>query len=386
MQQYINPNVKELQISGIRQFFNRVSHYPDAVQLTIGQPNFPTPDHVKQAGIDAIQNNETVYTKNAGDPELLREISSFMEEKYGLFYDPESEIITTVGASQAIDVALRTILEPGVEVIMPAPVYPAYASAVRLAGATPVYVDTRDSGFKMTAEQLRGAITERTRCVIIPYPSNPTGVVLSKEELKAIVEVLKEEDIFILSDEIYSELVYDTTHESIASFPELKDKTIVINGVSKSHSMTGWRIGFLLAPAEIQQHMLKVHQYNVSCATSISQKAALQALRDGRNDPVEMRNTYRERRDYTYQRLRDMGLEVEKPEGAFYILPSIKKLKMDSFSFAVDLLEKERVAVVPGNAFSDYGDDYIRISYVYDWDTLKEGLDRLERYVKRFFS
>ncbi|TMW73494.1 aminotransferase A [Alteribacter natronophilus] len=383
MEHKLNSRVKDIQISGIRQFFNRVSDYPDAVQLTLGQPDFHTPDHIKEAAKRAIDQNATRYTKNPGEDALVEAASSFMKKKYRLAYDPHSEVITTTGASQAIDTAMRTILEEGDEVILPGPVYPAYEPIIRLAGALPVYVDTRGTGFKLTAAALEGALTERTKAVIVPYPSNPTGVVMTEEELADIAAVLSKRDIFTISDEIYSELTFGSGHTSIAAMQGMKEKTIVINGVSKSHSMTGWRIGFIFAPAEIRAHMLKVHQYNVSCASSVSQRAALEALTAGERDAEPMREEYKKRRDYMFNRLEQMGMPAEKPDGAFYMFPSISKSGLASFEFCLQLLEEAKLAVVPGNAFSSYGEGYIRLSFAYSMENLEEALDRLEMFWTR---
>ncbi|MBU9720069.1 MULTISPECIES: aminotransferase A [Bacillaceae] len=383
MENLINSNVKNIEISGIRQFFNRVAQFPDAVQLTLGQPDFFTPNHIKEAAKTAIDNNKTTYTKNAGTPELLEAASEFLQQKYGLRYKPETEIITTVGASQAIDVTMRTILEPQTEVILPGPVYPAYAPIITLCGAKPVYIDTRETDFVITVDQLREAMTERTRAVILPYPSNPTGAVLTVARGQELAEYLKEQDVFIISDEIYSELNYDNEHVSIAQFDGMKEKTIVINGLSKSHSMTGWRVGFAFGPEYIMKHMIKVHQYNVSCTSSVSQEAALAALTNGLGDPDEMKDEYMLRRDYMLERLEKMGIPTRRPSGAFYVFPDISATGLSSFDFAIRLLEEEKLAVVPGDAFSYLGEGYIRLSYAYDMNALKEALDRLERFWKK---
>lgn len=381
MEHFINQQLKNIQISGIRKFSNMVATYKDAVSLTIGQPDFPTPEHIKRAAQIAIDQNKTTYTPNAGVLELREAAAHFLEKKYQLSYDPEHEIITTVGASQAIDIALRTILEEGSEVILPGPVYPGYEPIIRLCGAVPVHVDTRDTQFKINADLIKEKLTDKTRCLILPYPSNPTGCILDRESIEEIATVIQGKEIFVLSDEIYSELIYDQNHQSIASIPGMRDKTIVINGLSKSHSMTGWRIGFAFAPAYLIQHMLKVHSYNVSCASSISQYAALEALQNGMDDARPMKEEYLKRRDYVYDRLVGMGLDIVKPDGAFYFFPSIKQFNLSSFDFAVQLLEKEGVAVVPGDAFSSYGEGYIRISYAYSMDILEKGCDRLEQFM-----
>lgn len=383
MEKLIRQNVKEIEISGIRRFFNLVTQYPEAIQLTIGQPDFPTPAHIKQAAKQALDSDLTSYTPNAGIPDLCRAATQFIEQKYGLLYQPETEVLTTVGASQAIDITLRTILEPGTEVILPGPVYPGYEPIIRLCGAVPVYVDTTDTDFKMTAERLKEKLTENTRCVILPYPSNPTGCVLTTAELEELAEVLKERDVFVLSDEIYSELVYEQKHASIASIPEMREKTIVINGLSKSHSMTGWRIGFAFAPEYLIRQMLKVHQYNVTCANSIAQYAAIEALTVGIDDALAMRQEYESRRDYVYERLRGMGIHIVQPQGAFYLFPSIHRFGLSSNDFALRLLEEEGLALVPGDAFSAYGEGFVRISYAYAREVLEEGCNRLERFIQR---
>jgi aminotransferase len=337
---------------------------------------------VKQAGIQGIEDNFTTYTHNAGYLELREAVAQFVKTKYQLQYDPSNEIITTIGASQAIDCAFRTILDKDTEVILPGPVYPGYEPIIHLCGAIPVHVDTRKNGFKLTADLIRPHLTDNTRCIVLPYPSNPTGVTLSKQELNDIANLVKDRDLFILSDEIYSELIYDRKHVSIATLPGMREKTIVINGLSKSHSMTGWRVGFLFAPASIAQHLLKVHQYNVSCASTISQKAAFEALTTGQNDAMSMRDKYKERMEYMYERLIKMGIETIKPTGAFYFFPSIERFGMSSFDFSVKLVEEARVAVVPGDAFSPLGQGYVRLSYAYSMDILKEALDRMETYLE----
>jgi len=375
----IHSRVKNIEISGIRKFFNMVADRPGLISLTIGQPDFPTPEHVKEAGKEAITGNFTTYTHNAGFLELRQAACDFIREKYGLDYQPD-EVITTVGASEALDITFRTILEEGTEVILPGPVYPGYEPLIRLCGAKPVYIDTRPNGFRLSAELIAPHLNERTRCIVLPYPSNPTGATLSEQELREIAALVKGRPIWVVSDEIYSELIYNGRHHSIAKW--LREQTIVINGLSKSHSMTGWRVGFVFAPSFVTKHMLKVHQYSVSCTSSISQKAALAALTAGKNDAEAMRLQYKERMEYAYRRLIDMGLKVEKPNGAFYLFPSIAAFGQSSFDFAIDVVNKAGVALVPGSAFSQYGEGHVRLSYAYSLDMLKEGLDRLERYIK----
>lgn len=379
MDHLINKKVKEIEISGIRKFSNMVVGKKDMLSLTIGQPDFPTPQHIKNAAIQAIEDDFTTYTHNAGDIELRRAASAFVQKKYDLAYNPDSEIIVTTGASEAIDIAFRTILEEGTEVILPGPVYPGYEPIIRLCGAVPVYVDITTNSFRFTAELISQFITDKTRCIVLPYPSNPTGVSLNKQELVDIATLLADKDIFILADEIYSELLYDQQHVSIASFS--REKTIVINGLSKSHSMTGWRIGFLFAPENISNQLLKVHQYNVTCASSISQKAAIEALTNGMDDALPMKEEYRNRRNYVYKRLTGMGFEVVNPDGAFYFFIKTPFPYTDSFSFCLELVEKINVALVPGIAFSSMGEGYFRLSYAYSMETLEEACNRLEKFM-----
>jgi len=381
MEHLVNSKVKQIEISGIRKFFNMVADYKDVISLTIGQPDFATPQHVKEAGIRAIEENYTTYTHNAGIYELREAACQFMNDKYGLTYSPDHEVIVTVGASQAIDCTFRTLLEEGAEVILPSPVYPGYEPLIKLAGGIPIYVDTTKNQFKLTAELLKPYLTDKTRCIVLPYPSNPTGVTLDAHELNEIADLVRGRNLFILSDEIYSELVYGKKHTSIANF--LREQTIVINGLSKSHSMTGWRVGLLFAPEVVSKHLLKVHQYNVSCATSVAQKAAIEALTVGKDDADVMKKSYEERLNYVYQRLINMGFDVVKPDGAFYLFPSIKKFKQTSFDFAFSLVKNAGVALVPGSAFSEYGEGYVRLSYAVSMEQLVEAMDRIEKYIQQ---
>ncbi|NRD78700.1 aminotransferase A [Bacillus sp. BRMEA1] len=381
MEHLINHRVKNLEISGIRRFSNLVSQIDDLIAFTIGQPDFPTPKHVKQAGISAIEEDFTIYTHNAGTLELRKAASEFVKKKYDLHYHPESEVIVTTGASEAIDVTFRTILTEGSEVILPGPIYPGYEPIIRMMGAVPVHVDIRHNQFRFTLDWIKPFITEKTRCIVLPYPSNPTGVSLTEAELKEIADFVADKEIFVLADEIYSELTFDRPHRSIAAY--LKENTIVINGLSKSHSMTGWRIGFLFASENIAKHILKVHQYNVSCANSIAQKAAYEALTTGIDDADAMKIEYAARRDYALRRLYDMGLNAVKPEGAFYIFVKIpNSIQLDSFEFATKLAYEAKVAVVPGSAFSEYGEGYFRLSFACSMETLEEGLNRMEKFLK----
>ncbi|MFB5675800.1 aminotransferase A [Paenibacillus terreus] len=381
MEHLMNSHVKDIQISGIRKIANRAAGIPDVVSLTLGQPDFPTPRHIMEAAHRAIDEGRTAYTPNAGLLELRDAAANYIASKYGLYYRGNDEVIITNGASQALDITLRTILSTGDEVILPGPIYPGYEPLIRLSGGIPVLVDTRSSGFKLTAELLEPHLSAKTKAVILGYPSNPTGRVMTAAELQQIAELLQEREIFVISDEIYSELVYDVPHASIASMKGMRERTIVINGLSKSHSMTGWRIGFTLAPVEITQHMVKVHQYNVTCASSISQYAALEALIAGTDDALPMREEYHKRRDYVHGRLTAMGMPLDKPEGAFYLFPSIQQFGLKSMEFSLRLLEEYATAVVPGDAFSVYGEGYIRISYACSQELLETGLDRLEAFI-----
>ena len=379
MEHILNPLVKSVEISGIRKFYNMVADIEGTISLTIGQPDFPTPLHIKEAAKKAIDDDYTVYTHNAGYIELREAACDFVKQKYNLSYRAEDEVIVTTGASEAIDIAFRTILLPGAEVILPGPVYPGYEPIIKMAGAIPVYANTTGNGFKMTAEIIQPYLTEATRCIVLPYPSNPTGVTLTSKELQDIADLIRGKDIIVIADEIYSELVYEQEHVSIASF--LKEQTIVLNGLSKSHSMTGWRIGFLFAPANLCQHILKVHQYNVTCTSSVSQRAALEALTNGVDDALPMKSEYIIRRDYVYERLQRMNLQVVKPDGAFYFFVKLPEGYHSSLDFCLELVKTTKVACVPGDAFSLLGEGYFRISYAYSMETLKEALDRIEKFL-----
>ncbi|MFC4404738.1 aminotransferase A [Gracilibacillus xinjiangensis] len=382
MEHLLNDEVRAIEISGIRKFFNLVQGQEDVLSLTIGQPDFYTPDHVKESAKNAIDGNFTTYTHNAGLLSLREAIGDFVRKKYQLYYQPDDEIIVTVGASQAIDISLRTILKDGDEVILPGPVYPGYEPLIKLAGAKPIYIDTRRSGFKITADLIKPYITTKTKAILIPYPSNPTGVTLNKEELSEITNLIENNEIFLIADEIYSELVYDQEHFSIGRFTNIRDQLIIINGLSKSHSMTGFRIGYILAPSWLAKHLLKVHQYNVSCASSISQYAALEAIKNGESDPEEMKQAYKERRDYIIKRFKDMDLHTYVPDGGFYYFIDVSHMDRSSFDIAIDIVQKAKVALVPGSAFSQFGEGYLRLSYAYDLAKLEQGIDRLEKYFK----
>ena len=377
----LNERALEIAVPGIRVFANKVAQLPDGINLTIGEPDFPTPDRVKAAAVAAIQHNRTGYSHNAGLLELRESVSRFFRQKYGFLYDPTTEVLITSGASEGIDSTLRTILEEGDEVILPAPIYSGYEPVIRLAGAKPVYLDTSQTGFVPDAAALERLITERTKAVILNYPSNPTGATLSRETMDDLVAVLSKHNVFIVSDEIYSENTYESRHISFAEYPEIRDQLILIHGLSKSHSMTGWRIGFVMGPAPLIGHILKVHLSNSICASLPGQYAAIEALNHCRDVPAEMNKDYIRRRDYVIGRLRQMGLRMTVPTGAFYVFPSIQSTGLSSFKFATKLLDEKHVAVVPGDSFTENGEGYVRISYANSMDNLVNAMDRLEAFI-----
>ncbi|MDQ6596680.1 aminotransferase A [Bacillus salipaludis] len=382
MDHLLSKTVKNIKISAIREIGNKVANDPSIINFTIGQPDFVTPDSILEAGKHAIEAKKTGYTHNSGVLELRQAASDFVKRRYQLNYRPEDEILITMGASEALDIAFRTILEPGDEIILPAPIYPGYEPLIRMCFANPVFVDTRNHNYKISAKLIEENITEKTKCVVLPYPSNPTGAILNAQELEEIANLLRDKDLFIISDEIYSELTYGLKHISIASFLEMKEKCIVINGLSKSHAMTGWRIGYTLAPAYITDEMFKVHAYNCVCASSVSQYAAIEALNHDLPEVEEMRQAYEKRRNYVYQRIMDMGLETIKPDGAFYLFVSIEKTGLSSNEFIHQLVDEAKVAVIPGYGFSEYGEGYIRISYACSMEKLEEGMNRMKRFVQ----
>lgn len=378
----LNPRAEALKISGIRQFFNQLVDYPDAINLTIGQPDFPTPEKVKEAGRAAITADMTSYSHNAGLLELRQEVASFFSDTYQLTYNPQTEIIATNGASEALDATFRTILCEGDEVIIPAPCFAGYEPLVSLNGGKAVLLDTSTTGLVPTAESIKALVTNKTKAILFNFPSNPTGVTLTREQMEVIVEELKNHEIFVLTDEIYSENTFIGSHTSFACFDAIKDRTFLIHGLSKSHSMTGWRMGFLLGPEEYVKHILKVHMYNTVCASVPTQYAAIEALKNNRHVPAEMNRAYMERLEFVYGKLTEMGLEVVKPNGAFYIFPSIAKYGMSSFEFATRLLKEAGVAAVPGTAFTEYGEGFLRISYAYSMPTLEQAMERMAAWLK----
>lgn len=384
MRNPLNPSVVEIKPSGIRKFFDIVSEMKDAISLGVGEPDFPTPWHVREEGIYSLEKGRTHYTSNAGLAELKEEISRFLHRRYRLQYDPKHEIIVTVGGSEAIDLAIRAMVCPGEEVIIPQPSYVSYEPCVILTQGVPVIIPLKaENDFRLTAEELLEAVTEKTKLLVLPFPNNPTGAIMTREDLEKIAKVCIEKDIVVVSDEIYSELTYDYEHVSIAELPGMKERTIVINGFSKSHAMTGWRLGYACGPAEIIEQMLKIHQFAIMCAPTTSQFAAVDALRNGDDDVQMMRESYNQRRRLVLHELRDMGLECFEPYGAFYVFPCIKSLGMSSEEFANLLLQEEKVAIVPGTAFGDSGEGFMRISYAYSIENLKKALERVRSFVER---
>ncbi|MBP3808578.1 MAG: aminotransferase class I/II-fold pyridoxal phosphate-dependent enzyme [Eubacterium sp.] len=375
----VNKVVQDMKPSGIRKFFDIVSEMPDAISLGVGEPDFDTPWHVVDEGIYSLERGKTYYTSNSGLIELREEICKWYERKYNVSYNPATESIITVGGSEGIDLALRAMLNPGDEVIIPEPSYVSYVPCVSLAGGKPVIIDLKNENkFKLTEEELASHITDKTKVLILSYPNNPTGAIMTKEDLEPIAELAKKHDLYVISDEIYSELTYtEEPHFSIASLPGMQERTIVINGFSKAYAMTGWRLGYALAPKDIAKLMVKIHQFCIMCAPTTSQYAAIEALKNGDKDIANMRKSYDERRRYLLKRLSDIGMPAFEPQGAFYIFPSIQGFGMSSDEFATKLLESQKLAVVPGNAFGNSGEGFIRISYAYSIDQLREALDRI---------
>ena len=380
----ISEKVKEIKPSGIRKFFDIVSEMKDAISLGVGEPDFDTPWHIRDEGIYAFEKGKTFYTSNAGLKPLREEISNHIKRKQNISYDSNDEILVTVGGSEAIDIGLRAMVNAGDEVIIPQPSYVSYAPCADLAGAKNVYINLKaENNFKLTAEELKSAITDKTKILIIPYPNNPTGAIMGKSDLEEIAKIIIENDIFVISDEIYGELTYNGQHVSIASLDGMKERTLLINGFSKAYAMTGWRLGYACGPKELIKQMTKIHQYAIMCAPTISQYAAIEALKNGDNDVLEMKISYNQRRRFLLKAFEDMGLECFEPNGAFYVFPCIKEFGMTSEEFATKFLEEEHVAAVPGTAFGESGEGFLRISYAYSLDTLKVAMERLKRFVEK---
>lgn len=385
MRNPLSDKITTIKPSGIRKFFDLVSEMKDAISLGVGEPDFDTPWRIREEGIYTLEKGKTYYTSNSGLMDLRIEISRYLERRFGLNYDVEKEIIVTVGGSEGIDLAFRAMLNPGDEVIIPEPCYVSYVPCVTLADGVPVTINLKEENdFKLTKEQLLSAITPRTKILVLAFPNNPTGAVMTKEELEEIAEVVKEKDIFVVSDEIYAELSYgNTRHCSIASIDGMKERTIVINGFSKAHAMTGWRLGYACGPEVIIKQMLKIHQFAIMCAPTNSQYAAVEALRECDDAVEEMRNEYDRRRRFMLSKLRGMGLKVFEPYGAFYIFPNIAEFGLTSDEFATRFLTEEKVAVVPGTAFGDCGEGFLRMSYASSLSNLKTAMERLEKFIDR---
>lgn len=382
--QRFNKQVDKIAVSLIRQFDEQVTNIDGIIKLTLGEPDFNTPEHVKTAAHEAIDQNFSHYSGMSGLTDVREAATFFMKEKYGVSYQPASEVLVTVGATEAISASLLAILEPGDKVLMPAPIYPGYEPVITLAQAEPVYIDTTSNHFVLTPEMIETAMVEhgeQVKAIILNYPSNPTGVTYNREEVRAIADVLKNYPIFVISDEIYSELTYEDQHVSIAEF--IPERTILINGLSKSHAMTGWRIGFIFGPENLIAEIIKVHQYLVTAASTISQKAAVRALVEGMNDAAAMKEEYRERRDFVYEQMNYLGFELAKPNGAFYIFAKIPTgYEQDSMKFCVDLAQQQAIAIIPGVAFGQEAEGYVRISYAADLATLKEAMKRIGQYIE----
>ena len=382
MRNPLSQTITTIEPSGIRKFFDIVSEMDDAISLGVGEPDFDTPWHIRDEGIYSLEKGRTFYTSNAGLKELKIEISKYLDRRFGLSYDYNKEMLVTVGGSEAIDIAMRAMLDPQDEVLIPQPSYVSYVPCCVLANGTPVPIELKaENEFRLTAEELEAAITPKTKLLVMPFPNNPTGAVMEKKDLEAVAEVVKKHDLFVLSDEIYAELTYLDNHVSIASIPGMRERTIVINGFSKSHAMTGWRLGYACGPEVIIKQMLKIHQFAIMCAPTTSQYAAVEALRNGDEDVAMMREEYNGRRRYVLERFKEMGLSCFEPFGAFYAFPCIKDLGMTSDEFATKLLQTKKVAVVPGTAFGACGEGFLRISYAYSLDDLRIALDRVAEFV-----
>lgn len=386
MRNPLSERIVGIPFSGIRKFFDIAAEMKDVISLGVGEPDFDTPWHIRDEGIFSLEKGRTAYTSNAGLKELKIEISKYLERRFSVSYDYDTEMMITVGGSEAIDLAMRAMLDPGDEVLVPQPSYVSYTPCALLANGVPVVINLKEENeFRLTAEELEASITPNTKLLVLPFPNNPTGAVMERKDLEAIAEVVEKHDLFVLSDEIYAELTYleGQDHVTIASLPGMRERTVLINGFSKSYSMTGWRLGYACAPKEILEQMLKIHQYAIMCAPTTSQYAAVEAVRNGDGDVAAMREEYNGRRRYLMHRFREMGLKCFEPFGAFYAFPCIQEFGMTSEEFATRMLQEEKVVVVPGTAFGDCGEGFLRISYAYSLDSLKEALDRMEAFLTK---
>ncbi len=384
MRNPLSERIVDIPFSGIRKFFDIAAEMQDVISLGVGEPDFDTPWHIRDEGIYSLEKGRTAYTSNAGLKELKMEIAKYLERRFEVSYDYDTEMMITVGGSEAIDLAMRAMLDPGDEVLIPQPSYVSYVPCAALANGTPVIINLQEENeFRLTAEELRNAITSKTKLLVLPFPNNPTGAIMERKDLEAIAEVIIEHDLFVLSDEIYGELTYLDQHVTIASLPGMRERTVLINGFSKAYAMTGWRLGYACAPKVILEQMLKIHQYAIMCAPTTSQYAAVEAVRNGDADVAQMREEYNGRRRYLIHRFREMGLSCFEPFGAFYAFPCIKEFGMSSDEFATRMLQEEKVVVVPGTAFGDCGEGFLRISYAYSLEKLKVALDRMEGFITK---
>ena len=384
MSNLLSDRIVALKPSGIRKFFDIVNEMEDAISLGVGEPDFDTPWHIRDEGIYSLEKGRTFYTSNAGLKELKEEICTYLKRKQGVTYNPTDEVLITVGGSEAIDIGLRAVINPGDEVLIPQPSYVSYEPCVIMAGGVPVIIELKgENEFRLTAQELEDAITDRTKVLVLPFPNNPTGAIMERKDLEAIAAVIRKHDILVMSDEIYAELTYKEKHVSIVEIEGMQERTILINGFSKAFAMTGWRLGYACGPKEIIEQMLKIHQFAIMCAPTTSQYAAVEALKNGDNDVQEMRTAYNQRRRYLMNAFREMKLECFEPFGAFYVFPCIKEFGMTSEEFASRFLEEEKVAVVPGTAFGDCGEGYLRISYAYSLDDLKLAIGKLAHFVEK---
>ena len=384
MRDPLSKKIVGMKPSGIRKFFDIVNEMDDVISLSVGEPDFDTPWHIRDEGIYSLEKGRTFYTSNAGLKELKVEIANYLQRKLGVSYHYQNEVLVTVGGSEAIDIALRAMINEGEEVLVPQPSFVSYEPCALMAGGVPVIIDLKaENEFRLTAQELRDAITDKTKVLVLPFPNNPTGAIMERKDLEEIAEVIIENDIFVISDEIYSELTYKDEHVSIVCIPGMQERTVLINGFSKAYAMTGWRLGYACGPKEIIEQMTKIHQFAIMCAPTTSQYAAIEALKNGDEDVREMLESYNQRRRFMLHAFRNMGLECFEPYGAFYVFPCIKEFGMTSEEFAERFLMEEKVAAVPGTAFGDSGEGYLRISYAYSLENLKEALGRLEHFVAR---
>lgn len=381
----LSKTIQEIKPSGIRKFFDILENRKNVISLTVGEPDFQTPWHIRKAGIESLERGRTHYTSNSGTLELREAISDYLSRRFDLTYDPKNEIIVTVGGSEAIDITMRSLISCGDEVIIPQPAFVCYAPICEMCGGKPVIINTKEeNAFRLTADELRAAITPKTKLLVLPYPNNPTGAIMRREDLKEIANVLRGTDIMVLSDEIYCELTYGKEHTSIASIDGMRERCIIASGFSKAYAMTGWRLGYLCAPKELTRQMLKLHQYAIMCAPTMSQLAAVEAMKNGDEDVETMRAEYNRRRRFLVSGLREIGFECFEPEGAFYVFPNISSLGLSSEAFCERLLDEHGVAIVPGTAFGDCGEGYARISYAYSVEHISKALERIAEFKKSF--